>query len=188
MNAGTWRRCGKRDSLPPEEFVAQFLHGLGKALEHALFGFAVHMVAPRYDVGSGALEHGQMAGRARELRNDLYGRGPRADDSDTLACPVAGMVPLRGMEDLALELGDAGDVGIGGIGKVARRRYQHRRFKYTARGLHHPEPACFIPGCALHRGAELHIRQNIFFLRGAAQIDPGSRAGVRRRGSSADWA
>src|ERR1700740_3003088 len=48
---------------------------------------------------------------AGDRGDDLHGAGPSADDRDALAAEVVVVVPLGGVDDLALEVVEARDLG-----------------------------------------------------------------------------
>jgi hypothetical protein len=83
-------------------------------------------VAPvrlRHDVRRGALEDGDVAGRALQVGDELDGAGARADHSDPAGAEVEVVVPPRRVEGRATERLDAGERRHEGARQLADRRH-----------------------------------------------------------------
>ena len=65
----------------------------------------------------GALEDGELGQLRRDLGDELDGGGAGADDGGAAAVEVEVVVPLRGVDDRAVERVDAGDLGHLGLGQ-----------------------------------------------------------------------
>ncbi|MGY2873073.1 hypothetical protein ACVW00_000263 [Marmoricola sp. URHA0025 HA25] len=118
----------------------------------------------------GSLVDGELRSALGDLRDQLDGRGPRADHRHPLAVEVGGLVPLRGVDDGPGEVADAVDVGQPGLGEEAGRRHQVRR---RARGRapagrrgrrDHPVLLVLVPASAFDPDAELHVPAEVVLV------------------------
>jgi hypothetical protein len=103
------------------------------------------------------LVDGQLGGLLRDLRDQLHGGGTRADHGDALAGEVRRVVPLRGVDDRAGEVGDAVDVGQSRLGQEPGRRHQVRRRAGPRVRRDDPVLLVLLPACSLDAHAELHV-------------------------------
>ena len=79
-------------------------------------------IARRHREVRRALEDDELLCGLGDHRDRLDGRRPRADDADAFALEVDGLLrPAGRVEDLALEIGDAGNVGRVGYRQAAGR-------------------------------------------------------------------
>ena len=90
-----------------------------EAAERPLLEPGDRPVAPRHDPRGRALEDGHLLDDGRDLRHELDGRGPGADHGDAASAQVEVVAPGGGVEDLALEVLEPGDVGERGVGERA---------------------------------------------------------------------
>jgi hypothetical protein len=133
--------------------------------EHPLGPFTEARVDLRDHPDRGALVDGEVGGPLGELGNQLHGRRTGSDHRDAASRGVEVVLPLGGVDDLALEVRDAGDVGDGRLRQEARRGDQVTRGEgFTAGQGDPPDARILVPACALDRGVEAHVLADVILV------------------------
>ena len=102
-------------------------------------------IGPRQQPRRCALEQRQVPDDRRDRGDDLDGARPRADHGHPLAAEIVGVVPPRRVEDLTVELGDAGHVGELGRRQGARREHEHLTGDRAVARRDGPPRGCLVP-------------------------------------------
>jgi hypothetical protein len=89
-----------------------------------------------------------------DLGDELDRRGARADRGDALAAQVVVVVPARRVEDLALEVGEAGDVGQLRLDQPADRGQEEVAVQRPRARLEPPGARVLVPARVGELGVE----------------------------------
>lgn len=92
----------------------------GQAREQALHHRGNCEIDLGHHVNRGALVDGQIGGLFGQLRDKLHRGRPGPDDRDTTPRKAVAIVPRGGVDNLAIEAGDTGDIGSVRLGQEAR--------------------------------------------------------------------
>src|SRR5690606_12804173 len=129
------------------------------AAEQAAFALADGAVGLGHDPRRRALVQVELADLRLDLRHELDGRGACADHRDTLAFKAMVMVPLLGVEHLALERLQTFDVLEGRRGKTTQTGDHEASSELPAvASLDQPVLLALIPAQAAEFGAEPGVR------------------------------
>ena len=141
------------------------------------------------DPDRGALVDGQLCGLPRHLGDQLHSGGAGSDDCGLGAGQIVGIVPGRGVDDLAGKVVDTGDVGPMRL-REETRRSQEVLGSDVRRAFdgYDPVRGILVPAGSVDHGTERHVLPQIVLVRDVIGVLLQFRARCEKAWTSSDWA